>query len=50
MNALIIGYATYLPENVAKYSFYDPGLEGREKRYWERLEQIKGNNIKNDRR
>ena len=42
--------ATYLPENVAKYSFYDPGLEGREKRYWERLEQIKGNNIKNDRR
>ena len=42
--------ATYLPENVAKYSFYDPGLEGREKRYWERLEQIKGNSIKNDRR
>lgn len=42
--------ATYLPENVAKYSFYDPGLEGQEKRYWERLEQIKGNSIKNDRR
>lgn len=42
--------ATYLPENVAKYSFYDPGLEGREKRYWERLQQIKGNSIKNDRR
>ena len=42
--------ATYLPENVAKYSFYDPGLEGQEKRYWERLQQIKGNSIKNDRR
>ena len=35
--------ATYLPENVSDISFYDPGTEGREKRYWERLEQIKGN-------
>ncbi len=42
--------ATYLPENVTKYSFYVPGTEGREKRYWERLEQIKGNSIKNNRR
>ena len=42
--------ATYLPENVTKYSFYDPGTEGREKRYWERLEQIKGKSIKNKRR
>ena len=42
--------ATYLPENVTKYSFYDPGTEGREKRYWERLEQIKGKSIKNNRR
>lgn len=41
--------ATYLPENVTKYSFYDPGTEGREKRYWERLEQIKGKSIKNNR-
>ena len=42
--------ATYLPENVTKYSFYDPGTEGPEKRYWERLEQIKGKSIKNNRR
>ena len=37
--------ATYLPENVSDISFYDPGTEGREKRYWERLEQIKGNSM-----
>ncbi len=44
--------ATYLPENEAKYSFYDPGTEGQEKRYWERLEQIKSNSKanKNNRR
>ena len=35
--------ASYIPENVAKFSFYNPGTEGREMRYWERLEQIKSN-------
>ena len=44
--------ATYLPENVSNISFYEPGTEGREMRYWERLEQIKGssNSIRNKQR
>lgn len=33
--------AEYLPKNLTNHSFYEPGSEGREANYWERIQQIK---------
>ncbi len=33
--------AEYLPKKLNQHSFYEPGSEGREVNYWERIQQIK---------
>jgi len=33
--------AEYLPKHLNQHSFYEPGSEGREVNYWERIQQIK---------